>query len=582
MNDLNTIYFALTRIWNSEKNGTTVAKRDPDCSYGISYLGLYISPFNNDYRYIKYIFKVSQLKCITTIENVLGGATFMLTAFNDDSLGVCKYNDFNDGTYGVICTFRMLNLVNSKNAASQLCMNMTILVDYEHFDGYSDGLPGLTSKLYKGYNELRYNILDNQQFCSRQLDNGRQEIYNQLNPKFQAFLDLEEADHGEILPDRTRLITGEWLSSSAKNKLSYLPSTRYSSNKESTSNGKETKPIVYVDDKCYSYPNHTLFSGFDHRRETNQISRLTYGNFTDDLSFPEIVRSDRSQAISDLYNNFHPIIIQSNNSPKYFQRVSEMSPYDDSMAYHFIGASHMRYIFDAIIEHFLSEESLKDLKPHHGDVTIHNLRNYHSVFDFSSALSDDQADMLANLCSSFANPYGEGANMAVRNHTIIFQTGAWDLTNSPIRRFFRDENCGVKLLKSINRILTNPTRHCPNLRHFVWVTTVPHPICFNDDEPFCQENKGYRTNSAISALIQYYHQELMSIRPHDQVLLSIVDSYSFILPRLLLHPDSESICLSHYHCRVKLYEETPEKAKLVMAHTPSGIGMVQAVLSALS
>jgi hypothetical protein len=524
MNDANTATFSSTRIWTPDRqadgNGNTVSRRTPDCQYSVNLLSSRIDHANMDY-----VFRISQHSCKSSFKDA-GGSTFMFAAFTQDKLLNCRYVDNYDNSYTATCA----STANAKPNQPQ-CMNLTILLDYEHFDAYSDGLPGLTSKHFKGYNELRYTVLDNQIFCSSV------EASSQPAPQMAKY----------AVQDRLRFITGEWLTQESYTSIALSG--------------------------FYRYPNDSVFTAYDHRVATSQLTSIGSGNMSEDLSLPQTIRTKSSQSLSHHYGNFHPIVVS--KMPADSQKLA-LSPYDESTLYHFVGASHMRYIYDAIIAHLLSESSLNDLKAHHGFVTKFNLKNYHSNIDYATILSDDQADMLRNLCSSFSSSKDN------IKHTIVFQTGAWDLNNSPIRRFLHDKNYAKKLVDAIRDIVSN-VETCPKLTHFVWVTTVPHPICFNDDEPLCQLHKGYRTNGAISATIQYYYDNLLNnMIVREGLLVSVVDSYSIILPRLLLHTDTESTCLSHYHCRVRVDENDQTKSRLVLAHTPCGLATVQAVLTALT
>lgn len=88
------------------------------------------------------------------------------------------------------------------------------------------------------------------------------------------------------------------------------------------------------------------------------------------------------------------------------------------------------------------------------------------------------------------------------------------------------------------------------------------------------------------------------MKPKFDLKLSIIDAYSIILPRLMLHPDSEQICLCHYHCRVRMNpikthnkhdkhdkhdkHNKHEKDILGLAHTKGGDAVVHSLLLALS
>ena len=117
-----------------------------------------------------------------------------------------------------------------------------------------------------------------------------------------------------------------------------------------------------------------------------------------------------------------------------------------------------------------------------------------------------------------------------------------------------------RLISTIKYILSD--NHCKGLTHFIFITAVPYPLCFDNDD--CNSNRIYRINPAIRALNEYYLSKLLLIQIHSPIKLSIIDAYSIAMPRLLFHPDEEVVCINHYLCR----EEFDNRIYTV--HAPAG------------
>lgn len=315
--------------------------------------------------------------------------------------------------------------------------------------------------------------------------------------------------------------------------------------------------------------------------------------------------SQRLRAISDRQQRYKnsPVQQEHQEQPESEQEQSAVP----NMMYHFIGASHMRYNFDAVSEYHYGTQVLDNVPRKHDALQITNMR-YNFI-----ANARHQSGFLTQLCSQLEQDR-KSANFSVRssNHTFIFQTGAWDLA-APLRRAMQDSGSAPQLLDVFRRIFTG-TMPCGRLRHVLWLTSVPHPLCYNDKNVECDGSRSYRTNTAIAALNQFYLDGLFDIvntlpshKAGDggsggagggvassagsgvgaaaRIILSVIDAFGIIKPRLMFSENNEINCLNHFTCRVsfllpeQLYGETATSALL---QTPGGAALVKSILLALS
>jgi hypothetical protein len=251
------------------------------------------------------------------------------------------------------------------------------------------------------------------------------------------------------------------------------------------------------------------------------------------------------------------------------QFMRDITALHSSHVYHFIGASHMRYNFDAVAEYYLGAGALMGVDRKHDKITVRNLK-----YNFISN-SKIQSEFLISNCAAMQNAseYGD-----TRKYTIIFQTGAWDLTIASLRRALHDPVTFARLLEVFGDIFSGTTK-CGGLSHLLWLTSVPHPVCFDDSNPNCNGDRGYRINPAINALNRHLVTNILRLSQlrNTQIQLSVVDAYHIVHPRLIFNEQSEVACLNHFTCRV-----TDSKKTNVLAQTPGGTAVVKSILNALS
>ncbi len=217
------------------------------------------------------------------------------------------------------------------------------------------------------------------------------------------------------------------------------------------------------------------------------------------------------------------------------------SKINNTMQFYFIGSSHMRYNFDALLT--LLYDFLGDV------LTGHPERKYEEMkvdnFEFRAAVAAVEVTRILEAQCSLLRK-------APQNKTIIIQTGTHDLARASPHVTISAKYQGPALVGTLERIFNGSTE-CPGLSKIVWMTIVPYPLCTDDtvDGPAdCKGTAGFRNNPSIAAVNQFYLNNLMRVSANSHIKLSVVDAYAIIKPRLLLSEDAEAVCKNHFLCRL--------------------------------
>ena len=539
---VNKWYREASRIWKSPQAAKELAEsyegRPLDCKYRMQFQGA----IERNYA-INFVFTIEQTNCKVLANTPFGGSTFEIFALDAFALTACKYFDSNNGTYHVFCRIPR----PEKSALSVIhCANVTAVLIYEHFDGFSESLHEWSA----AYLPLRRLLVDNHQYCSN------------LSTYFPVVESLTVPSLN--YENNLRWYGGDWLvESNLSNvvKFSWFHSLRKTINTAWQHRLKANKTVSY-----------------DHLPRFSVLK----------TTIPSLAAStSRSLALSEKYV-FHPFIIDRNSylsgAPSYFlpPLSTPITLQRSAMNYLFIGASHMRYNFDLLIQHFFNDSFLRNVNRKHDHLIVSNWR-----FDFIGNAKDMSQFLLKNVCTHEFLKDFQGKNKDMKNYTVILQTGAWDLSVAPLRNLIHNPQFGGgNALREVLRGVLNNSIPCFGLQHIVWLTSVPYPLCYNPMEADCGKHRNYRTNSAISAANQFFLQSLLSVNVRN-IMLSIVDAFSIIKPRLLLNEDSEVLCLSHYLCRVYsssysfMGKETRDGSGVVTLLTPAGSAVVQSIIQAL-
>lgn len=542
------------RIWKPPQSSAVSEShglRPLDCQYNIKFIGLTnSSQWPNSHSYA---FELLQSNCKTTSTVPLGGSTFEIFSLGTDALIACSYFDLSSNIYEVICRVPIVS-------RESVCLNLTVILVYEHFDGFSESLHEWSA----AYLPLRRLIQDNHQYCiDIEHNSPRQSLSTQSTDVF---------SYSFVSGAPLQWFGGYWLA--------------------------ESKPAVIENISLYHRLEKTIETAWHFRYRTN--TTVDYQTLP---RFPHIQSTIPAIAASSAVSNsiaekfvFHPYVISSSSNSINRTAVSHnwltipepsSSPLQDRMVL-FIGASHMRYNFDLLIQHFFNVSYLKNVNRKHDHLIVSNWR-----FDFIGNAKDMSQFLLRNVCNhEFVKDFKYQSQREVK-YTIVLQTGAWDLSVAPLRNLINNPVYGGgKQLSDVLGSILSKTTACPGLEHVVWLTSVPYPMCYNPHEADCGKHRNYRTNSAIAATNEYFLQALLNNQnPASEtgwLKFSVIDAYSIIKPRLLLNEDSEVLCLSHYICRVYgssysvMGKETMDGSGVITLLTQAGVAVVQSIIQALS
>ena len=165
------------------------------------------------------------------------------------------------------------------------------------------------------------------------------------------------------------------------------------------------------------------------------------------------------------------------------------------------------------------------------------------------------------------------------NITMILQTGAWDLAYTSLRNIINPYYAAPTLINIITKLLNN-TLLCTGLKHIIWVTSVPYPICQTTRE-LCFHNQGFRTNTNIAALNTFYLNHFnhlkFNLKSNISIHFSIIDAYSIIKPRLGFDEDKEVLDGHHYLFREKI---PGQKKDYKLYYTPGGKAVIDSIIEA--
>ena len=437
--------------------------------------------------------------CRNNVTAFRGGATFEAVALVDDAIWGCTVNDNFNSTYHVICRHPGSGEMQH---SSPLCFHLTIVLYYEHFDGYGEILADwCEKKTEKKYYPSRHIIADNTTFCFPVERSGTDHLMGV----------------DDLVPRQVTWLGGAWV----RRNRTLDPGTKFLFSQAAAFNRE-----VYNT------------SSIEEKLATNKMPKL--GGARADYSFVPYVSNSAASSLSATgTSKTHP---------------------DNLTQYYFIGASHMRFNFDALVaERIFSPKVLERLENHHKGV---HLDNFH--FEFITH-SYHIVSYLRALCAK-----SQSDNLDL---VLVIQTGSWDLASNSLIHFLDDPNNGAQLLRTMEEILSG-SRPCGLFRKLVWMTPPAHPVCFDDNFKPCNECRGYRTNPAIAASIRYLLKGFSRTNISSTEVI-VIDAFSVTKPRLFFDEESEVVCATHFTCR------GPWRGVETLTYTPSGIAVLQLMARAL-
>lgn len=517
-----------------------------DCSYAVEAVALRHSPSE---LCLEYLFQIAQGACKHKVGGQSGGGTtFEIFGLNTLFLANCVYEYGENGQtrdkYHVKCRFPYSHLpalrdddfsASGNLAAEMRCLNLTVIVNHEHYDTFSEVQSDRFTSIEKFYISPRTVVADNKQYCfpaivaeTKLSKAEKTQPFQQLPPRIVYYsavwssLRLSSALYPNTTPTAVPLFLD-----SARN-LTPVRSGRYQGYETNFGNGSFHTAIEYKEwSKTIN-----LRQVFDH---------ATVAEAEDMASTVASITMKASHDLGELYTYDLMRVSAADGAvavPRDFLRnVSFDTPTD---RIHFVGASHMRYYYDALHE-MTYGPAVNDAWNRKHQSTSHNNLEFTYL-----RYTDDMADLLVQLCRS---------PTAVGRKKVIIHPGPWDLSSASLRLFMHDGNYLPNLLRVVQSILDG-SQSCPSVETLVFVLQSPFPLC-NDDSFFtCNQWRHYRHNPSIAAANKHVLSILLhpktkqpsSLSPPPQ--LAIVDVYSIIKPRLGFDEDAEIACAAHYVCRV--------------------------------
>ena len=509
----------------------------PDCKYEVRPVSLeYYTPVPGDETLrLEYSFVVEQSACWQRV-GFAGGSAFEVFGSNRLFLAGCTYLDSQDGLYHVSCVASLPPpLLHGNDVA---CLSLTIVMLMEHLDIFSEVQVAQVMwapSQPRGYRYVsaRHMVSDNVTHCF---------------PVPASPLSVSKRpQNSALLPPRLTIYSAEWHSSALSSKTATAAAAAAADAATYFGNGSFHSALEFKMWKLQgpSANASTLHSQHQHQHRLVRLSSAP----------PE-----RLAAIGVSRNpNLEGAFLHRNGD-----------------VVHMVGASHIRFLFDALVEYALgpSLDGSDGMNRKHGQASRLNL---HFMDKY---LADDLADALSALCAQ-PRPAGSGRTV------LVFHTGAWDLVSSGPRRLVRESNSLPKVLGALETILA---RGCAGAQHthVVWLLTMPHPVCWRDDAAEgseCEDKRGYRWNPVIAAVNKHLidaatalmrRLSRSSVAAATNANLTIIDTYSIIHPRLAFDDGAEAACVNHFLCRVN-WDKTGSTI-----FSPGGKAVFDATLQALS
>ena len=510
-----------SQLWSPD-----VVNRKPDCTYNLQPKS-HVLVSNPS---VTFGFQIAQSQCRNNV-TYQGGSSFEVFAITANDLIACSVVDHLNDHYQVSCHItcwdegdceRRLQLVAEPSmsvgsGSAMYCVNVTVLLTDEHFDSHSERHTldyfenGLAPPKYLVY---RHILIDNQRYCFSAVSRAQNHSHQMSNFN---------------VSNQVTYYGGSWRERNASLESVYM--------------------YKYVGSHIQAY---------------EVVENLT--SIRDSSFKPQLTDVNLTLALQNRYQ-FVPVEVGETGSRALLRGMSNASLVlkNESHRFQFLGASHMRFFYDSTLMYVFGDDVLNGQSTHHSDFTMRNFAGHTNVHSPDSIFADDQSDFLINYCHGLSSDTSH-------NHTFVFQTGAWDLSIYSLRRLVRSTNSAQRLTNTVKSILEG-TLACPNLKHLVWLTAIPHPVCYSDVEIQCNGGRNHRTTDNIAALNTFYMNGFLSSKIRPGIQLSIVDVYSIIKPRLALNELVDAVG-THYLSRRAGSEST-------LVHTIGADAVLEALLRAL-
>lgn len=631
------------RLWNPSYNQSEFDKRlAVDCSYHIQFDHAVnqILPlqFPLSAEVTVYHFTLVQSGC-STGETVSfhGGSTFDITAQTAFSAVACTTRDSFDNQYSISCSVskvafaesshsmidkRRLSGIDGKSDSdsdlhghshihdhphahphnhthdhghsptgdlTSYCFSLTIVLNYEHFDGYSEVITDIWDK--NKYYPLQRVLVDNVTYCPafedfKSTTNNPIRAVESTATGEGAYSDAFSDNGMSELLDRVSWYTGIWSSVSstqsgsqsrteltnkklASDLADYIPAWTYSKSVRHDTNFTEP----FLSQNRHLIPSITVVNPSDLADRYSFLPLLHHPVSSDSKSNARSLTDTVSEMASESFSSSLIDVHDSDSSVTRTTSIYDFEPFIDAWSrvkdknneYYFIGASHMRYFFDATAIRAHGVHTVDANPRKHGSISVGNLH-----FEWLIT-AEDQAAFLPSLCQSF-----NAVDAKNVNRTIVFQTGSHDLAERGVRSMMHNPVYGPALMTSLRRLIEGNIS-CSGVTHFIWVTSAPYPELYSHypDEPSERFWRGYRNNPAIAAGNTHYLRELNHMKLKEGLQVSVIDMYSIVMPRILFNEQNELLCTCHFLCMIQ------EGAMKYLSYTPAGLAVLRSLWAAL-
>lgn len=242
---------------------------------------------------------------------------------------------------------------------------------------------------------------------------------------------------------------------------------------------------------------------------------------------------------------------------------------------HLLGDSNMRENHNLIIENLrLDRLNNGSILTYEQNTSFYGGSNWGLNYT-GVVFSTQQLNYLKLMCSTF-----ERSGEKDQKRVLVIQNGPWDLAQSSLRLPLQNLKNGLALINLIADILFGLIK-CGTIYRIVYLTPVPHSLCHRESFHRCEGKRGYRTNSDLAALRDFYLDNLHttiseritslgnSIRPF-QPQLHIVDVFDILRSRLI-YPN-ETYNVDHFLCNCQNF----------FYETPGGVEVVNGLIFAIS
>lgn len=479
-----------------------------------------------------------------------GGTSFYVLSQGVYQQACDVYDHFN-GYYDVICQLMPYFLSSAPFSESihqpliekyNGCMLITILIDFEHFDAFTEWHFSYSSK----YSPLAITLTDRQLFClSLENSTTSNTIPHELFNSYDGMLGAKKRKRIKLSTDQIEIFR-----SSDPNISQMINYFNRLENKESVTNGvwqliSLNKHNLEVDDLNFPF----LFD-LSNMLSFANLSINYHWRWQHDFHYYH--EEGRKDHYGILHRKIHRSFKECTHSAS---SGFEEAP---SRNYYFAGESHLRYAWDYLIES-IDSDYVAGLEMKHSGGSKMNVHWTMKTF-------------LSQIDDFFHNTCQLAKDQKQSNNTLVLQTGQWDIGFWPLRSML-ERHTSKQLINSFSEVLqakrNNDSSCSHDLSEIIWLDTMLYPYCLQRDRPeesmqdvmTCQFHRSGIDSSAVLALDDYLesrlkqivsisagqndnHTDFLSFHMHKR--FHMIQLRQIFYPRLLV---VKYVCKNHYLCR---------------------------------